>query len=88
MSGDEGLNELPFMSFVFLLPDWVCVDSIIEPQDVEAEKAHDKSVDSGHQPADMKVGQAIREWLGNSRNKERTKSRQVQLVLVSTWGFK
>lgn len=38
--------------FLFLLPDGVGVDRIIEPQDVQTEQAHNQSVHSRHQPGD------------------------------------
>lgn len=38
--------------FLFLLPDGVGVDRIIEPQDVQTEKPHNQGVHSWHQSGD------------------------------------
>lgn len=40
------------LSFLFLLPDRVGVDRIIEPQDVQAEQTNNQGVHSRHQPGD------------------------------------
>lgn len=43
------VNDILF-SFYSFLPDRVGVHIIIEPQNVETEKAHDQGVNCGHQP--------------------------------------
>lgn len=51
------MSSIPFKLLVFLLPDWIRVDVVIEPQDVKAEKSDNHSVDSGHEPMDEMTSQ-------------------------------